>query len=345
MVRSFSGPRPVYSSRALVERGAGTITPPGGTVLRIHFSADDLGRVRLAGAPDPLWEAVLSLHQWQHRGPDPDLVGWQRRARRAVRSSGQMVVITKLLALVPPHGYTPDFLTPTGCSTLEQGLDAVLRTPRRRVRGDLTALAEGVRLPVWVRDLAEGGSRQLAAVVAALRRYHDLVVGPHLADLGPPVVADARAVPRHEADDALDGLAPGVQWRAPVLQAPYPCDQDLYLRGRGLLLVPSHFCRRTPVTLADPELDPVLVYPTLVTRREPSPGLVALVGRTRARVMQVLTTSRSTGEIGRLLDLSGASASEHTTVLRNAGLVASTRRGNTVRHVLTSKGHLLVSTA
>jgi DNA-binding transcriptional ArsR family regulator len=202
-------------------------------------------------------------------------------------------------------------------------------------------------LPLWVRDLAEGGSRQLAAVVAAVRRYYELVVGPHLADVGSPVAAhDARVrtVAPHEADEVLARLAPGLQWREPVLQTPYPQDQDLYLKGRGLLLVPSHFCRRTPVTLADPALDPVLVYPTLTVDREPSPDLVALLGRTRAGVMQVLTTPRSTSEIGRALNVSIASASEHATTLRNAGLVASTRRGNAVLHVLTSKGHLLLGT-
>jgi DNA-binding transcriptional ArsR family regulator len=315
-------------------------------VLRIHFSTEDLGRIRVAESPDPLWEVVLSLHQWQHRRPDPDLAGWQRHAHRVVRSSDQFAVITRLLALVPSHGYTPDFLTPTGCATLEEGLDAILRTPGRRVRGDLDALAEGVRPPLWVRDLAEGGSRQLAVVVAALRRYHDLVVGPRLADVGSPVAADdvrTRAVARHEADAVLARLAPGVQWREPVLQAPYPRDQDLYLRGRGLLLVPSHFCRRTPVTLADPDLEPVLVFPTLTVDREPSPDLVALLGRTRAGVVQALATPRSTSEIGRVLNVSVASASEHATTLRNAGLVSSTRRGNVVLHVLTSKGYALLS--
>ncbi|MCS7479486.1 winged helix-turn-helix domain-containing protein [Umezawaea endophytica] len=84
------------------------------------------------------------------------------------------------------------------------------------------------------------------------------------------------------------------------------------------------------------------MFPTLAVDREPSPDLVALLGRTRAGVMQALTTPRSTSEIGRVLNLSTSSASEHATTLRNAGLISTTRRGNSVLHVLTSRGHALL---
>jgi DNA-binding transcriptional ArsR family regulator len=64
-----------------------------------------------------------------------------------------------------------------------------------------------------------------------------------------------------------------------------------------------------------------------------------LFGRTRALVLRTLCDSnRTTGEIARSLDISMASASEHASLLRAAGLVASERYGNTVEHWLTPLG-------
>jgi DNA-binding transcriptional ArsR family regulator len=64
-----------------------------------------------------------------------------------------------------------------------------------------------------------------------------------------------------------------------------------------------------------------------------------LFGRTRALVLRTLSDRvRTTGEIARTLDISMASASEHASLLRAAGLVASERCGNTVRHGLTPLG-------
>lgn len=93
----------------------------------------------------------------------------------------------------------------------------------------------------------------------------------------------------------LSSLGPTLTWRSPVLGADYPLDQDLRLGGRGPLLIPSVFCWRTPITLADPGLPPVLVHPV---RRGPgwwSPQgertagrstLGSLLGRGRAAVLR-----------------------------------------------------------
>jgi len=54
---------------------------------------------------------------------------------------------------------------------------------------------------------------------------------------------------------------------------------------------------------------------------------------------------RPTSQLARLLGISIASASDHATVLRNAGLIASGRRRNTMVHTLTPLGAGLVSAA
>ena len=50
----------------------------------------------------------------------------------------------------------------------------------------------------------------------------------------------------------------------------------------------------------------------------------------------------TTGEVARRLNISAAAASQHTTVLRNAGLLVSQRDRNTVLHTLTPLGRAML---
>ncbi|MFF4778660.1 ArsR/SmtB family transcription factor [Microtetraspora fusca] len=130
----------------------------------------------------------------------------------------------------------------------------------------------------------------------------------------------------------------------------YAKEQELDLRGRGLVLIPAFFCAVDPVTFYDPSLPPVLLYPVghrpmsflsrVVQPTGPREGVLhRLFGRTRAMVLRTLEGRvRTTGEIARVLDISPASASEHASLLRDAGLVSSERRGNRVCHRLTPLG-------
>ncbi|GEC04739.1 hypothetical protein SSP24_23940 [Streptomyces spinoverrucosus] len=72
--------------------------------------------------------------------------------------------------------------------------------------------------------------------------------------------------------------------------------------------------------------------------------MARLLGRTRAAVLEEIAASDGTtgGDIVRRLGMSAASASEHTTVLRKAGLVVSRREANMVWHTLTPIGRALV---
>jgi DNA-binding transcriptional ArsR family regulator len=149
-------------------------------------------------------------------------------------------------------------------------------------------------------------------------------------------------------------LYPGVRWRDSVLEMPYPVDQDLRLDGRGLTLVPSFFCWQTPVTLADPERRPMLVYPVERSldwvnegsgSRLRAESLVALLGRTRAAVLLTIAERPylNTTELATTLGTSPASASQHATVLREAGLVITRRRHGAAMHTLSSRGTSLLA--
>jgi DNA-binding transcriptional ArsR family regulator len=147
-------------------------------------------------------------------------------------------------------------------------------------------------------------------------------------------------------DGLLASMRPLMRWRPPVLEVDYNIDRDLHLRGRGLRFVPSYFCSRVPVSLADPELPPVLVYPiaqqfTWRPLVRPSGSLDKLVGPTRAAVLRAIGTGATTTQLARRLEASLASVSRHAGVLRDAGLVRSDRDGAAVLHSLTSLGTAL----
>lgn len=315
-------------------------------MLRIHFSAGDLARTRITEAPDPLWETVLSLHQLRERSRDPVLAHWRHRGcARGVRA------LRTLSPLMPPRGYFPDFLTPAEASGgLECGIDAVLSTSRRQLRTELELLAAGNPLPSWVRRLADGDVSTLRHLGRALRDYHASVLKPGWQDIASRIEGDRRhrteTQCRLGTEEMLRTFAPVLRWQPPVLCAAYPADRDVHLEGRGLLLVPSYFCRTTPVALVDEALWPVLVYPARPLCPEPlaapSSRLAPLLGHTRAAVLVALQKPCTTSELARCVGVSLSSASEHASVLRRAGLVASARERHQVHHSLTQLGsHLL----
>ncbi|MER5645084.1 helix-turn-helix domain-containing protein [Streptosporangium sp. NPDC002524] len=258
-----------------------------------------------------------------------------------------------LLEVLAPMGpYWPDFLTPhESRNGLESGLTALMSTSRERVREELHRLSRHRRLPGWINGLAGGDAIEMTRIGAAIRSYHEVAIVPYQSLIHAAVTADraqrARDLLENGTEGLLNGMTPIMRWRSPVLEVDYDLDGELHLRGRGLKLVPSYFCRRKPVTLADPDLPPVLIYPIEQRHRWTHTGvhgrgLEELLGRTRAAVLLSLATSTTTTELARALRISPASASRHTAVLREAGLIATRRDGTAALHLLTPLGIALL---
>lgn len=324
-------------------------------MLRIHFTADDLTRIRIMDSPDPLWEVLLSLHLLQTRHGALVFDSWRQRTRRSLPSSTRL-----LTTLAPPKGYSPDFLTPTpGAAELEAGLDSLLATPRGRLRADLSYLAMHQRLPSWVTGLADGDTDTLRKLAKAVRRYFGVALAPYWATISASVRTDRSARGRAAVDfgyeRVLDTLHDAVRWRAPVLEVDYPVEQEQHLAGRGLTLVPSFFCWRKPIGLRELTGQPVLVYPVerdadwaltetgeVQAPREGSLG--ELLGRTRSAVLAAVadTPYLTTTELARVVGISVAGASQHATVLRNADLIATYRHSGAAKHVLRPRGAALL---
>ncbi|MFJ5265299.1 helix-turn-helix domain-containing protein [Streptomyces sp. NPDC088387] len=323
-------------------------------MLRIHFTDADLARTRVASAPDALWEICVSLHRFQTRHGRWAYADWYHKARARLHAAHLTRTLrTLLLPLVPRATYFPDFLTPPEAAEgLDAGLEAVLATPRRRVLAELGHVARTSGAPTWAPRMAEPGLRR--ELVQAMRAYHATVVAPHNEHVRARFEAErsacARAVLDHGIEGLLRNLGPGLRWQHPVLHAVYPKDRDLYLNGRGLLLIPSYFCWGNPVAFGDTTLDPVLIYPlSHEPHRTSLPGdlgadvpLATLLGRTRAAVLRAVAPGATTGELARATGVSASSASQHAAALRGAGLVVSHRHAASVLHTLTPLGAALL---
>ncbi|RKN11952.1 ArsR/SmtB family transcription factor [Streptomyces radicis] len=312
-------------------------------MLRIHLTGEDLARIRVADRPDPLWETVLSTHRFRDRRGAHVYGGWREGARRRLGA-----LPGTLRALIPPTGYFPDFLNPPqAADSWDSGLDALRATPRRRLAAEIARLDPATPFHGWLRTLAGGDREAVEQLATDLARYHrtalqaDASVWARVhADVAADRAVRARDLMSGGAQGLLEGMRPVLRWNAPVLEAPYPVARDLHPGGRGLLLVPSFFCSRRPVTYADDGQTPVLVYP--IEHAPPTSGspmaLPRLLGTTRARVLRCIGSGTTTGELARSANVSPASASQHARVLRDAGLIHSTRRGSEVLHTLTPLG-------
>ena len=322
-------------------------------MLRVHFTDEDLLRVRLAHRTDPLWEIVCATCRLQSRHDEIALGSWRRQAISTLSATRQGREIgAMLMALMPVAPYIPDFLTPSIGSDLETGIDQVLSTPRRRIAAELSLLATRRHAPGWLSSLANAEHDALAALGTALRTFHREVLAPvesaATAQVAATLARLTAALHEGGALALLESLRPAANWTRPVLQVQYPVDQDLYLNGRGLALVPSFFCDDRPVTLANATLPPVLIFPIV---KDPAwqanhgpRELAGVIGTTRANILVTLADGgyASTGTVAESVHVSLATASQQLTLLRAAGLLVSCRDGKRVLHTLTRVGADLV---
>ncbi|HEY4020792.1 MAG TPA: helix-turn-helix domain-containing protein [Pseudonocardiaceae bacterium] len=326
-------------------------------VLRIHFTSTDLAKTSLASTPDPLWEVMFSSFRLRKAGRHPELFPWTEQVRMDNTRAARLGPGARLLSVLAPRGpYIPDFLTPADSKDgLDAGLEAIMSTPRERLRGELERLAQRSRVPDWVRPLSEGDVEFLRRLIDELRAYHDSVIAPYQERIQHDIDTDhahrASVIARRGIEGLLSSVQAGVRWQSPVLEIDYRIDKDLHLDGRGLRIVPSFFSRGTADSLADTSLAPILIFPieqdrqsTRLAEERARRSLEALMGATRAAVFQAVGSGATTTELAHSLSTSLASVSRHTRVLRDAGLITTHRHGAAVMHALTPLGTSLLDT-
>jgi DNA-binding transcriptional ArsR family regulator len=259
-----------------------------------------------------------------------------------------------LLAVVPPRGYVPDFLTPEAAAEgIGPGVEAIMATRPERLRAELAPIAAQDPSPE-MRALAAGEGQALRRLAAAVRHYHDVALAPYWTPIRAQLAADIGIRAGHllsgGADRLLNTLHPAVRWQTPVLEVDCgpdretSIDREVRLEGRGLRLIPSFFCHTAPDTLQNPQSSQVLVYPAIgevtvpAQERWPMESLATLLGATRASVLEAIGVGCTTTELARRVGISPSAASRHAAALRGAGLVHTRRIGSAVHHSLRPLG-------
>jgi DNA-binding transcriptional ArsR family regulator len=314
-------------------------------MLRYLLTEDDIGSVRFGISP--LCELGLSIRAIADPSRFPLQVGWLRRTEAQRERLDRGV----LLALIDDRGWTPDFLNPRPTSPLTRLDDefaALLATPAEVFRGDLVAVHG--RVP----DVLQGStSRALRRVAAALRQLWETCFEPHWprmrAVLEADIVHRGRQVSQSGLATMLNGLTSRVTYERGVLEIRLadPTPREREVGGEGLTLIPTMFTRRGSAPVGDGS--PMLLYPARgqgalwETERVANPAAVAAVlGETRARLLAALGDPASSTELGVRLGVTASAVNQHLRVLRDAGLLVSTRYGRSVLYLRSELGTALL---
>jgi DNA-binding transcriptional ArsR family regulator len=246
-----------------------------------------------------------------------------------------------------------------GTASIEHELATLRGADRDHVGTEVRAIWGSADSPV-VRGLREAEKSALARLTAALGAAYQRLIEPYWPAFGQLAEGHRGRLERSLASKGLGAtlaeLGGGATWEGTTLRLPRAglwSDEPVAssLAGRGLVLAPTVLTDRPmPWFPLDRSQPPVLLCPVpeaLLGEGVPAPSsarLARLVGRSRARVLRHVATSpdgRSTSEVARLAEISPASASEHLTVLREAGLVDSVRRHQRMVHTVTPLGRRL----
>ncbi|MFD7549013.1 ArsR/SmtB family transcription factor [Streptomyces sp. NPDC059578] len=319
-------------------------------MTRIHFTADDLTRVRFAPRPSPVPELHAALLMLGSRDEELLFGRWRNRLRRTLPGAAEP------LADLAPNGRAPRFLDVLG-DTLDEGI-ALIRSARpESVRSGIEQAYGRRAAPPWLRALHGGDTDAWRTWDRAQRAAHGTVLAPVW-----PLVQDlhraeftrfALAVAAHGLGVALIDLAPGSRWRDGVWEWPpsdVPGVRDVRLDGRGLVLRPTFHWRRGPLVQGLPDRPTALAYPA-GRGLPPAPGavgspaepLAGVLGRTRLALLRALAEPSTNTALARRVGVSDATASAHASALRAAGLLTTTRTGRSVSHVRTPLAELLLT--
>jgi DNA-binding transcriptional ArsR family regulator len=317
-------------------------------VIRIHFTAADLARVRFASRPAPLQELNVALMRMCR--PDDELLfgRWRRRLLQSLP-----VTVGPLRDLVPT-GEAPNFIDVVS-DNLKDGLDTVRASRPDLVRSEIERVyaKRASPAPLWIRDLHSGDAdawqllrrAQHAAFDTVLRPVWPLVQDLHQTEF----TRHALAMAEHGIGAALSALVPGTRLHEGVWEFEGPSDRDIKLPGRGVVLLPTFHWTGHPLISHLPDRPLVLTYPAGpgLPLLPTGPGgtddaLAGVLGRTRVDILLLLAEEHTTSELARRLRVSNATVSAHTAALRGAGLITTARAGRAVLHQRTALGGLLV---
>jgi DNA-binding transcriptional ArsR family regulator len=316
-------------------------------MISIEVGVADLAKVRFT--TDAVWETTASLGVLVHPRKHAIHARLRERLPRHPRFD-----LGLLLELIGPTQWIPDLLGPQPVakppSPLEQ-LDGLRSTDPAVVASDLELyreLAPGGRIArMSAEELLERTTINLTAywrqVLEPLWERIDAIVGADIARLATVIAADGLggAIGRVHDEVSYEDEAIRVDLRSTELTVPG--------KGYGVWLVPSVF--RWPWVAVDPQGQaPVISYAAhgagLVWEAGENVGgsrLSALLGKSRAAILQQLDIPRSTTGLAARLRLAPGTVSDHLSVLSSSGLLTARRDGRRVLYSRTGLGSALMA--
>lgn len=321
--------------------------PHNEAVIRFRLGA---GAASVRWAMSPVHEVVSLARLLTEPHRHPLYEQWLHRRR--LRLAG--LDLRALTVHMADGAYRPDFLDPsprTQEPTFAEGLTALLATPTDAVRAELDDSSRG-REPDVRRRLLDDPERARKEAAVAIRRLWRAVVEPEWPSMRQALRAEtlhrALQVSREGLRTVTPRLHPSLTFDDDTLTVATDVDVEVD-SSRGLVVVPSLFITDRVQCTTSEHWTPTVYYPAPGRYLWAAPAaprsLDRLLGRTRSRILLALTTPLQTGVVARLLDISMPTASEHLTILREAGLIDTSRAGRTATHELTATGRALLGAA
>ncbi|MEV7499269.1 winged helix-turn-helix domain-containing protein [Streptomyces sp. NPDC093018] len=323
-------------------------------MLRFEVSVEDLLRSRFALSPAMELSALLRSLTDRNR-PLPR--AWAARLRPAFERLRRETELDAVLALHTARSGA-DFVAPPPRGlgqTWADDLAAIRATPAAAARRELLAAAARPtgRAP-RVRAVLDSADAVPRIAAAMDRAWRELLAAdwPQLrAICERDVVHRVGVIGEHGWAAAIEGLHPGIAWRAGGIELGFfPAGDTVRLVGDGLLLIPSVCVGPSVAAHLEDPWPRTLVYPARGTAAlwdapEAAPGpdaLTALVGRARARLLMALDAPASTSHLARSLAMAPGAVGDHLAILRAAGLLVRARSGRSVLYRRTPLGEALV---
>lgn len=305
------------------------------------------GAAGVRWAMSPIHEVVSLARLLTEPRRHPVFHPWLRRRRQHLVG----LDLSALTVFMADGAYRPDFLDPSPMSsepTVDDGVAALLATPIDQVHAELIDATAGHDDEVR-RRLLDDPEKARSEAGAAVRRLWKAAVEPEWPSMRQALRAEmldrAVQVNREGLRAVIPRLHPSATSDGDTITVESPVDVEADCPD-GLILVPSLFITdRVQCTTSD-HWSPAICYPATgrylwsvpVTPR----SLDRLLGATRSRILAALTTPLQTTVVANLVSVTTPTASEHLTILRDAGLIDSSRAGRTVTHELTAAGRALL---
>lgn len=309
--------------------------------VRITLSGAEVARVRFALSP--LAETALAARALVRTGVHFLHEPWARQVRPKLAGDPDLPLLSTLLA-----GYLPSFLLPvpeTRLPSVETELARVRSTPPEFFLDELAA-AFGARAFPRLRSHPVDALNRIADV---LHRCHRLLIEPYWGRIKAVMDADLAHRASTITDSGIEGVFPTLHedfsWHRGELLVRRDCAVEM--GGHDLVLSPSVFVWHRTLVDTAPTVATAIRYPARgvgalwETHGRLPKGTAAVLGRTKAALLEALSEPLTTGQLAARLALTPSAVSQHLGALRDAGLIATDRRGRTALHTRTTRASLL----